>query len=449
MLKFAVPALGIYLTNPLLSNIDNAFVGRTVGALGLAALSPATLCIDQMLYLFSFLGRAATGLAAREYTSHTNKSEDEAKGKMKDAVSPALSVALFCGTGLSVLYSFFAPAILNALNVDPALHKSATSYIHFRGVVSWAAMAQSILLTIFMVTKDAFTPLKIIAGAALLNVIGDTAFCAWPLRTGCAGAAAATSGATLVSLGWMVRALRQRGMLPSLKVPSGRELRELMSYTGPLLAITITRMAGFMNMQRRAMMLGSTETLAGYQLCSNLLIFFILFGEPLSQLGQTKLPSMIDSERTDEAMATFKSILVLSTFAAAGVGVAAYLTALLGPGMFSSSAGVQAVAKATAPALFFAVSQTIVGIAVDGCMMASRDFGFMLAMGLSSFALQAKLLTYCNTVGDIFGTFTVRLASYVIFSIGRAALGYGNLGRAIRGRKVEQKQKQLIAQKTP
>jgi Na+-driven multidrug efflux pump len=31
MLKFAVPALGIYLMQPLLSNIDNSFVGRTVG----------------------------------------------------------------------------------------------------------------------------------------------------------------------------------------------------------------------------------------------------------------------------------------------------------------------------------------------------------------------------------------------------------------------------------
>merc|ERR1719296_297721 len=63
------------------------------------------------------------------------------------------------------------------------------------------------------------------------------------------------------------------------------------------------------------MMLGM-ESLAGYQLCINLLIFFILFGEPLSQLGQTKLPSLIDSNRTEEAMATFKSIITLSTFAA-------------------------------------------------------------------------------------------------------------------------------------
>lgn len=40
MLGFAIPALGIFLCNPLLSNIDNAFVGRMSGTSGLAALSP-------------------------------------------------------------------------------------------------------------------------------------------------------------------------------------------------------------------------------------------------------------------------------------------------------------------------------------------------------------------------------------------------------------------------
>ena len=399
-----------------------------------AALSPATLCIDQIIYLFSFLSRAATGLAAREYNSPTNTSEEEAKRKMKDAASPALSVAVFSGALLSIFYAVRAPSILKALNVDPILYTSATSYIHWRGAISWAAMAQSVLLTIFMVTKDAFTPLKIIASGAILNVILDTAFCVWPLRTGCGGAAAATALATLVSTGMMVLALGRKKILPRLKIPTKDECRELMSFTGPLLAITLTRMAGFVNMQKRAMMLGTTEALAGYQLCSNLLTFFILFGEPLSQLGQTKLPALIDSKNQDEAKATFKSILLLSTFAAVGVGGAAYLTALLGPGLFSSDPGVQAVAKATAPILFFAVSQTIVGIAVDGCLLASRDFGFMLATGIGSFLLQSMiLLPYCNTVGDIFGTFTIRLGTYAVLSAGRALLGFGNLGKAIRG----------------
>lgn len=447
MLKFAVPALGIYLTNPLLSNIDNAFVGRTVGASGLAALSPATLCIDQALYLFSFLSRAATALAARGYGDPSNESEEERRRKMRDAASPALSVAVSCGALLSALYASSAPALLGAMRVDPALRASAASYVRWRGAASWAAMAQSVLLTIFMVAKDAVTPLKIIAGAALLNVAGDALFCAWPLRAGCGGAAAATALATLFGTGWMVGALERRDMLPRPKVPSREECRSLAGFTGPLLAITLVRMGGFVNMQRRAMALGMTS-LAGYQLCMNLLIFFILFGEPLSQLGQTKLPALIDGGETREAMSTFKSIMMLSTFAAVGVGLTASLAAAFGAGLFSSDAVVQAVARAAAPTLFFAVSQTVVGIAVDGAMMASRDFGFMLATGLASFVLQAKLLPYCTTVGDIFGTFTIRLGSYAVLSVGRALLGYGNLGRAIRGKGGGGKGEKPVAQPT-
>ena len=445
MLKFAIPALGIYLTNPLLSNIDNAFVGRTVGALGLAALSPATLCIDQALYMFSFLSRATTGLASRAYyyndsstqstkstsTSTTTK-EIEAKNRMKIASSPAFSVSIFCGVLMSIVYSIFAPNILNALKVDPALHTSATSYIHWRGIISWAALSQSVLLSLFMVTKDAITPLKIITSAAIFNVIGDGLFCVWPLRMGCGGAAAATALATLLSSVWMVVALQRRNMMPRLKVPSKKELGSLMEFTGPLLAITFTRMAGFMNMQRTAMTLGM-ESLAGYQLCMNLLIFFILFGEPLSQLAQTKLPALIDNKNTNEAMATFKSIMLLSIFAAMGVGAVSYLTAYFASGLFSSNIAVQSVAKSTAPILFWAVAMTIMGIAVDGCMMASRDFMFMLGLGVTSFLMQAKLLTYCNSVGGIVRTFTLRLGIYALASVARALLGFGNLGRAICG----------------
>ena len=195
MLKFAIPALGIYLTNPLLSNIDNAFVGRTVGAMGLAALSPATLCIDQALYLFSFLSRATTGLASRAYSSSqqsTNdngddinseeETEEAAKTRMKEAASPAFSISIFCGVIMSLLYLTCVPQILQALNVDPLLHTSATSYIHWRGAISWAAMSQAVLLSLFMVMKDAVTPLKIIASAAILNILGDGLFCVWPLR---------------------------------------------------------------------------------------------------------------------------------------------------------------------------------------------------------------------------------------------------------------------------
>lgn len=170
-------------------------------------------------------------------------------------------------------------------------------------------------------------------------------------------------------------------------------------------------------MQKTALRLG-TDSLAGYQLVANLntvsvhsmslssigiatgphkirvLIgisndtysqFFLLFGEPLSQLAQTKLPSLIDSNQTKEAFDTFKSLMLISLFAAAGVGVAAGCTAFFAPGLFSSSLAVQTVSKSTAPVLCLSVAATVVAIAVDGSMMASKDFSWMLGLGLSSF----------------------------------------------------------------
>jgi hypothetical protein len=71
-------------------------------------------------------------------------------------------------------------------------------------------------------------------------------------------------------------------------------------------------------------------------------------------------------------------------------------------------------------------------VTVDGAMLASKDFGFMLTQGLATMVMQLVLLkTWCSNLSDIFATFTLRLGSYAVISLIRAALGYGKLGRAI------------------
>ena len=88
MMKFYGPALGIFLAGPLMSNIDNAVVGRAAGVGALAALSPGTVLADQVLYLFSFLGRATTGLVARAYAA---EGTDGARRELRRPLAPARS----------------------------------------------------------------------------------------------------------------------------------------------------------------------------------------------------------------------------------------------------------------------------------------------------------------------------------------------------------------------
>ena len=80
-----------------------------------------------------------------------------------------------------------------------------------------------------------------------------------------------------------------------------------------------------------------------------------------------------------------------------------------------------------------------ISVAVDGAMLASRDFGFMLLQGTLSLLVQWKLLTssWCSTVSAVFATFTFRLGSYALLGLIRVALGYGPLGKALRRNKEE------------
>lgn len=356
MLSFAIPALGIYLANPLLSNIDNAFVGKTVGTQGLAALSPATICTDQVLYLFSFLSRATTGLVSRAYGSKTNL--DEKREDAATAASAPLTVSLIAGFMVSIAYFFCTPALLDLLKVTPSLRPSATSYILWRGAIAWAALAQSVSLSVMMATRDAITPLKIIGMAAGVNVVGDYLLCVWPLRWGVSGAAAATSFATLFSSFFMIKALGKKSILPRIRIPTRKEIMGLTEFTGPLLAITVTRLIGFVNMQRTAMGFGVKET-AAYQLSINLVIFFLLFAEPLSQLSQTQLPALVDAKNGPAIRANLKSVLILGALTALTVGSVAGLTVAFGSSLFSSDLAVQALAREAAPSVFMTVATAI------------------------------------------------------------------------------------------
>lgn len=356
MLGFAIPALGIYLANPLLSNIDNSFVGKTVGTTGLAAMSPATICTDQMLYLFSFLSRATTGLVSSAYGSHAE--DHEKRRAASEAASAPLTVSLISGLLLSIFYLLFTPKMLSALKVTPALTASAASYIYWRGAIAWAALAQSVCLSVMMATRDAVTPLKIVGMAAIVNLIGDYLLCVWPLRWGCSGAAAATAFATLFSSGFMVKALKEKGILPKIRKPTRKQMVGLTDFTGPLLAITITRLIGFVNMQRKAMTLGVKHT-AAYQMSINLVIFYLLFAEPLSQLSQTRLPALVETHDGKAVSANLKSVLFLGALTAMTIGGIAGLSVFYGSSFFSSDLAVQALAKEASFSIFLTVCTAI------------------------------------------------------------------------------------------
>jgi hypothetical protein len=110
--KFAIPCLGLWVAQPLLSLVDTAFVGLSSvageSAQNLAALGPATTFFDGATYLFAFLNVATTNL----YSS-ARAQKGEASDKAESVVRTAVKVSLNCGIGLMFFLWAFSRPLLN------------------------------------------------------------------------------------------------------------------------------------------------------------------------------------------------------------------------------------------------------------------------------------------------------------------------------------------------
>lgn len=120
--KFALPCLGLWVAQPLLSLVDTAFVGLSgdaaTSAAQLAALGPATTFIDGATYLFAFLNVATTNL----YSS-ARAQRGEQSDKAESVVRTASRVSFKSGVGLMVFLLAFARPLL-ALYIGTLVFRS-------------------------------------------------------------------------------------------------------------------------------------------------------------------------------------------------------------------------------------------------------------------------------------------------------------------------------------
>lgn len=109
--QFALPCLGLWVAQPLLSLVDTAFVGlsgdSSTSARQLAALGPATTFFDGSTYLFAFLNVATTNL----YSS-ARAQRGEQSDKAESVVRTAARVATRCGFGIMFFLLAFSRPLL-------------------------------------------------------------------------------------------------------------------------------------------------------------------------------------------------------------------------------------------------------------------------------------------------------------------------------------------------
>ena len=204
IIKFAIPAIGVWLCSPLLSLIDTSSVGLLSGTAQQAALNPAVAVTDYAALLVAFMYTATTNLVAgskggKEHaTNENNNTSNDATNKtLINALQLSGYVGTILGTVLIALGPTFLKAIIGNDSIDPNVYTAALRYVRIRALGMPAAVIIGSAQSACLGLQDIKSPMYVLLAAAIVNFLGDVIFV--PMSHAWLGGAAGAAWATVFS----------------------------------------------------------------------------------------------------------------------------------------------------------------------------------------------------------------------------------------------------------
>eukprot|EP00980_Cylindrotheca_fusiformis_P023431 scaffold10476_cov142-Cylindrotheca_fusiformis.AAC.6 len=213
ILKFAIPAIGVWLCGPLLSLIDTSAVGLFSGTVQQAALNPAVAVTDYAALLIAFMYTGTTNLVAAAQESDRTTAGSPVTTK---TLIGAMQLSSYVGAGLGAFLFVFARPLLKAIigndGISPAVFGAAMKYVRIRALGMPAAAIIGSTQAACLGMQDIRSPLYVLVAAAVANFFGDIFFVGstHPWIGGAAGAAWATVFSQYVGVALFVRWLSNK-----------------------------------------------------------------------------------------------------------------------------------------------------------------------------------------------------------------------------------------------
>ncbi|XP_047166009.1 protein DETOXIFICATION 46, chloroplastic-like [Vigna umbellata] len=413
IVMFTGPATGLWICAPLMSLIDTAIIGQR-SSIELAALGPATVVCDYMSYVFMFLSIATSNMVATALAKQD-------KQEVQHHISILVSVGLSCGVMMLLFTRLFGSAIITAFTGSKNAHivPAASSYVKIRGLawpallVGWVSQSASLGM------KDSLGPLKSLAAATVLNVIGCIVLCNW-LGYGIVGAAWATMISQVVAACMMIKTLNKKGYNAlAFSIPSGKELLMIFGLAAPVFMTMMSKVAFYSLLIYFATSLG-THTMAAHQVMVQTYSMCTVWGEPLSQTAQSFMPELIygANRSLSKAQLLLRSLLTIGIILGLLLGIVGTSVPWLFPYIFTPDRMViQEMHKVLIP-YFIALSITPPTHSLEGTLLAGRDLRFISLSMTGCFCVGSLLLWAMSSRFGLLGCwFSLAIFQWARFSI--------------------------------
>ncbi len=386
----AFPALGALISDPLLSLVDTAFVGR-LGAVPLAALGINTALFGLAVYIFNFLAYGTTPMVANAF----GKGDRALAGRIS---MQALSLSLFIGLGALIVIQALAPLLITVMGAKDDVFDPTMSYLRIRALAVPAVLLITAANGVFRGFQNMRVPFWIMIGLNLVNVVLDALFIfgfGWGLQ-GAAWASVIAQYVGAASFVAILFAQRTAFQIPLL-LPKLSEYASFLQIGWFGFLRTAALLFTFTLATAVATRVGTVEV-AGHQVANNIWLLLALTVDALAIAAQALVGKMLgEGGGTEEGRGLARALCnrLLTLGFLVGIALAIVLTILSPwlPKLFSQDPEVIAVVYGVFAFVVLSQPLNAVVFVFDGIFMGYEDFAYIaVAMIVSAVAGCAVLL---------------------------------------------------------
>lgn len=370
LLRFSIPTIGLWLMQPIQSLVDTGVLGMSSNLFEFAALGPGIAWIDETGYLLQFMGIATTNLYSTAIAS--GSVEDQA-----NVLSEALVTSIFFGILLCLVQFGLSQPMVALLSGPKAAEviPFAVKYSRIRSVASLVSVPSIVAQASLLARRDSVTPLYAVLIASAVNVIADFILVVG-LNKGIAGAAWATTVSQFIAAAFLAGALSKGTSKVTLRFPKMKSISKFLSFCGPLFLVLLVKVVLWVYTIYATSTAGAVN-LASHQILITIFLFFVIFGDVLSQCSQTYLPGLIVQKKYAESKSVWLEILKLGCVSGVLGGIASCFITTFGTTLLTKSPEVINCVKTASLFLGLALIPHSTMAACEGTLMALTDSKFL------------------------------------------------------------------------
>jgi putative MATE family efflux protein len=317
LIALAVPIIGANILQSAYQLVDTFWLGR-LGAEAVAAVSLSFPIIFLLISIGGGLAIAGTILVAQYKGSNNQKQVDHVAGQTMVAMLTASIIVTIAGYLLS-------KPIMVLMGAAPDVLPGATAYLQitFLGIIFFFGyfMFHSLMRGV----GDVKTPLYIVLGTVILNIILDPLFIfgyASIPAMGVAGAAVATiiSQAVAVTAGMIILLSGRAGIHINSIKPDLKILKKIVKIGIPASLEQSSRAIGFTALTFLAATF-STAVVASFGIGMRIISFVIIPAFGLSMATSTLVGQNIGAKKIDRAQKSATLSIVISFVSLTAVGI--------------------------------------------------------------------------------------------------------------------------------